>query len=156
MSENITQHRFVDGNPILRRFHQARWDESIIYELSRPGQRGVLVPEVEDGIKAEVGDVLADLPPAMRRHAPPALPEISQPQIVRHYFRLSQENLGADFNIDVGQGTCTMKHSPKVNERLIRSPQATAVHPLQDASTTQGILEIMYRLEQILKEIVEY
>ena len=86
----------------------------------------------------------------MRRQEPPALPQISQPQVVRHYFRMSQENLGADFNIDVGQGTCTMKHSPKVNERLVRSPQVTAVHPLQDASTTQGILEVMYRLEQIL------
>lgn len=153
MSSTITQQRFVDGKPILRRFHQAKWDESIIYELSRPGQRGVLVPEVEDGIKAEVRDPLAELPQAMRRKEPPALPEIAQPQIVRHYFRLSQENLGADFNIDIGQGTCTMKHSPKVNERLVRSPQVTAVHPLQDESTAQGTLELMYRLEQILKEI---
>ena len=46
-----------------------------------------------------------------------------------------------------------MKHSPKINERLIRSPQVTAVHPLQDESTTQGILELMYRFEQMLKEI---
>ena len=59
MSNTITQHRYVDGVPILRRFHQARWDEAIIYELSRPGQRGLLVPEVEEDIKAEVGDVLA-------------------------------------------------------------------------------------------------
>ena len=62
MSENITQQRFVDGKPRLRRFHQARWDESIIFELSRPGQRGVMVPEIEAGIKEEVGDVVASLP----------------------------------------------------------------------------------------------
>ena len=153
MSENITKQRFIDGKPRLRRFHQARWDESIIFELSRPGQRGVMVPEVEAGIKAEVGDVLATLPPQMRRQQPPTLPEIAQPQVVRHYFRLSQENLGADLNIDVGQGTCTMKHSPKVNERLVRLPQVTAVHPFQDESTVQGILEMMVRFEEMLKEI---
>jgi glycine dehydrogenase subunit 2 len=153
MSENITQQRYVDGKPRLRRFHQARWDESIIFELSRPGQRGVLVPEVEAGIKAEVGNVMATLPRQMRRQQPPALPEIAQPQVVRHYFRLSQENLGADLNIDVGQGTCTMKHNPKVNERLVRLPQVTAVHPLQDVSTIQGILELMVRFENMLKEI---
>ena len=58
-----------------------------------------------------------------------------------------------DFNIDVGQGTCTMKYSPKVNDQLARMPEMTELHPLQDESTVQGILEIMYRFEQILKEI---
>jgi glycine dehydrogenase subunit 2 len=153
MSENITRHRTIDGKPILRRFHQARWDEPIIFELSTPGQRGVLVPEVEEGIRAEVGEVVAELPEKMRRSQPPQLPEVSQPQVLRHYVRLSQENLGADFNIDVGQGTCTMKYSPKINEQLVRSPNVTAVHPLQDEKTIQGTLELMYRFEQILKEI---
>jgi len=72
---------------------------------------------------------------------------------LRHYVRLSQENLGADFNIDVGQGTCTMKYSPKVNEQLARAPKVSDLHPLQDESTVQGILEIMFRFENILKEI---
>ena len=139
--------------PRLRRFHQARWDEPIIFELSRKGQRGVLPPPVEPGIRREVGDVLAELPPGLRRTQPPALPEISQPQVLRHYDRLSQENLGADLNIDVGQGTCTMKYSPKVNDQLARSPRMVHLHPLQDEGTVQGILEIMYRFEQILKEI---
>ena len=139
--------------PRLRRFHQARWDEPIIFELSREGQRGVLPPPVEPGIRREVGDVLAELPPGLRRTQPPALPEISQPQVLRHYDRLSQENLGADLNIDVGQGTCTMKYSPKVNDQLARSPRMVHLHPLQDEGTVQGILEIMYRFEQILKEI---
>ncbi len=137
----------------LRRFHQARWDEPIIFELSRQGQRGLLVPEVEPDIRQEVGDVLADLPPGLRRQQPPALPELGQPQVLRHYARLSQENLGADLNIDVGQGTCTMKYSPKINDQLARSPRMADLHPLQDEGTVQGILEIMYRFEQILKEI---
>jgi len=142
-----------DGKPRLRRFHQARWDEPILFELSREGQRGILVPEPEPAIRERVGDVLATLPEGMRRGEPPRLPELSQPQVVRHYFRLSQENLGTDLNVDVGQGTCTMKYSPKVNEQLARMPEMTELHPLQDESTVQGILEIMARFEQILKAI---
>ncbi|MCP4540356.1 MAG: glycine dehydrogenase subunit 2 [Chloroflexi bacterium] len=151
--QDISKHRFTDGKLNLRRFHQAQWDEPVIFELSGEGQRGILVPEVEDEIKNEVGDVLATLPETMRRQQPPALPELSQPQVLRHYVRLSQENLGADLNVEIGQGTCTMKYNPKINEQLARSPKMTDVHPLQDAETVQGILEIMYRFEQILKEI---
>jgi glycine dehydrogenase subunit 2 len=88
----------------------------------------------------------------VRRH-PPKLPEMSQPAVLRHYDHLSQENLGVDFNIDVGQGTCTMKYSPKVNDQLARSHKLTDLHPLQPVSTVQGILEVMYRLEGMLKEI---
>jgi glycine dehydrogenase subunit 2 len=151
--QDITKHRFTEGKPNLRRFHQAKWDEPIIFELSREGQRGILVPEVEDEIRDEVGDVLATLPEKMRRDQSPKLPELSQPQVLRHYVRLSQENLGTDLNIDVGQGTCTMKYSPKINDQLARMPKMTEVHPLQDEETVQGILEVMYRFEQILKEI---
>jgi glycine dehydrogenase subunit 2 len=100
-----------------------------------------------------VGDVLAALPDKMRRQKPPGLPELSQPQVLRHYVRLSQENLGADLNVDVGQGTCTMKYSPKINDQLAGMPQMTDLHPFQDESTVQGILEIMVRFEEILKEI---
>jgi glycine dehydrogenase subunit 2 len=108
---------------------------------------------VEQGIRNEVGDPLSSLPDTMRRKQPPALPELSQPQVLRHYVRLSQENLGTDLNIDVGQGTCTMKYSPKVNDQLARSPKMADLHPLQDEDTVQGILEVMYRFEQILKAI---
>ncbi len=151
--QDISKYRFTDGKPNLRRFHQARWDEPIIFELSCKGQRGILVPQVEDEIRDKVGDVLTMLPETMRRKQPPRLPELSQPQVLRHYVRLSQENLGADLNVDIGQGTCTMKYSPKVNEQLANSPKLADVHPLQDVETVQGILEIMYRFEQILKQI---
>jgi glycine dehydrogenase subunit 2 len=154
---DISKHHSTDGKPNLRRFHQARWDEPIIFELSQPGQRGILVPEVEQGIRAQVGDLRRqgppELPETMRRKQPPALPELSQPQVLRHYMRLSQETLGADLNVDVGQGTCTMKYSPKVNDQLAASSKMAELHPLQDEGTVQGILEIMWRFEQILKEI---
>lgn len=153
MKQDITSYRYTDGKPKLRRFHQAKWDEPLIFELSNLGQRGILIPEVEDEMKDEVGDVLAGLPENMRRVELPRLPEIAQPQVLRHYVRLSQENLGADLNIDVGQGTCTMKYSPKVNDQLASLPQISEIHPLQDEETVQGILEVMYRFESILKEI---
>ncbi len=143
----------ISQKPVVKRFHQAQWDEPVIFELSQPGQRGVLLPAVEPGIQDEVGDVAAALPAPLRRMTPPALPEMSQNLVLRHYARLSQENLGVDLNIDIGQGTCTMKYSPKVNDQLARSPKMSELHPLQDESTVQGMLEIMYRLEQMLKEI---
>ena len=143
----------VSPKPMPRRFHQASWDEPVIFELSQPGARGVLIPEVEAGIVQEVGDVAAGLPEGLRRKTPPALPEMAQMHVLRHYARLSQENLGVDLNIDIGQGTCTMKYSPKVNDQLARSPKLADLHPLQDESTVQGILEVMWKLEQFLKEI---
>jgi glycine dehydrogenase subunit 2 len=153
MMEDITQHRFTNGKLNLRRFHQAKWDEPVIFELSEPGQRGILAPEVEDGITDAVGDPLSNLPEKMRREESPKLPELSQPQVLRHYVRLSQENLGTDFNIDIGQGTCTMKYSPKINDQLAGMPEMAELHPWQDEDTLQGILEIMYRFEGIIKEI---
>jgi glycine dehydrogenase subunit 2 len=153
MSQDISKGRFTDGKLNLRRFHQARWDEPILFELSQPGQRGILVPEVEQEIRNDVGDVLDTLPEGIRRRQLPRLPELGQPQVLRHYVRLSQENLGADLNVDIGQGTCTMKYSPKVNDQLAASPRITELHPLQDTETVQGILEMMYRFEQILKAI---
>ena len=153
MTEDIMKYRYTDGKPNLRRFHQARWDEPVIFELSHPGRRGVLPPKVESDISDLVGDVLSTIPETMRRKKPPALPEISQAQVLRHYLRLSQENLGADLNVDIGQGTCTMKYNPKVNEQLARLPGLTEIHPLQDEETVQGFLEIMHNFEQMLKEI---
>ncbi len=146
-------HAAIGPKPQPRRFHQASWDEPILFELSTPGARGVLLPELEQGISERVGSPAAQLPPGVRRTSAPALPELAQLHVVRHYTRLSQENLGADLNIDVGQGTCTMKYSPKVNDQLVRNPRLADLHPLQDESTIQGALEIIWRLEQLLREI---
>jgi hypothetical protein len=130
--ENITEKRYENGRPKLRRFQQAKWDEAVIFELSTPGARGVLVPEVEAELAAQVGDVVGSLPEGVARKTQPALPEMSQPEVLRHYLRLSQETLGVDFNVDIGQGTCTMKYSPKIHEQFVAMPQVAALHPLQD------------------------
>ncbi|MEF3403593.1 aminomethyl-transferring glycine dehydrogenase subunit GcvPB [Agromyces sp. CCNWLW203] len=139
--------------PAIRRFHQASWDEPVIFELSTPGERGVFVTPIEQGVRDAVGDVVAALPAGLRRAAPPALPELGQMRVLKHYLRLSQENLGADLNVDIGQGTCTMKYSPKINDQLIGTPKLTAMHPLQDPADAQGVLEIVWSLERMLAEI---
>ena len=143
----------VAPKPTLRRFHQASWDEPVIFELSVKGQRGILPPVPEPAILESAGEVVSDLPDSLIRKTAPALPEMSQLHVLRHYVRLSQENLGVDLNVDIGQGTCTMKYSPKVNDQLARSHKLSDLHPLQTFSSVQGILEVMYRLEGMLKEI---
>ena len=136
-----------------RQYHQARWNEPIICEMGSPGERGILLPEIEEEIKQITGPWHETIPASMRRDGLPGLPEISQVEVLRHYLRLSQENLAAGLIPDVGMATSTVKYNPPVNEQLARSPKVTALHPYQDEETLQGILEIMYRLEQFLKEI---
>lgn len=143
-----------DKDTLLRKFHEARWDEQIIFEMSVPGERGVLVPRADAAIAAEVGDGVSAIPDSLRRKEAPALPEVNQMRVNRHFMHLSQETLGTDVNIDISQGTCTMKYSPKVQEHMAaRHPGITEIHPDQDPDTMQGILEIYYKLESFLKEI---
>ncbi|MBL4828933.1 MAG: hypothetical protein JKY55_03440, partial [Aliivibrio sp.] len=101
--ENISKHRLSDDQNNVRRYHQAKWDEPIIFELSTPGERGILVPSVEKSIREDAGEASQLLPSSMRRAEPPKLPEMSQNRVLRHYLRLSQENLGADFQVDVAK-----------------------------------------------------
>ncbi|MEH7122626.1 aminomethyl-transferring glycine dehydrogenase subunit GcvPB [Bacillus sp. JJ1773] len=137
----------------VRNFHQAKWDEPIIFELHKSGERGVSLPAVEDEIINSVGDGISAIPSEMVRKRQPNLPEISQNRVLRHYLRLSQETLGAAFNVEIGQGTCTMKYSPKINETFASSPKMSELHPLQDVSTVQGILEVTYKLDLCMREI---
>jgi hypothetical protein len=74
-------------------------------------------------------------------------------RVLKHYLRLSQENLGGDLNIDIGQGTCTMKYNPKINDILAADPHLARLHPLQDPATVQGALAVMHSLDLYLREI---
>ena len=139
---------------LLRNFHQARWDEEMVFEMSVPGERGVLVRQAEEAVRSEVGDGVSAIPEGLRRSEPPGLPEINQMRVLRHFMHLSQETMGTDVTIDISQGTCTMKYSPKVQEHIAaRHPKMAEMHPLQPDETMQGLLEIIYKLEQFLKEI---
>ncbi|WP_152392260.1 aminomethyl-transferring glycine dehydrogenase subunit GcvPB [Paenibacillus guangzhouensis] len=140
-------------NHKVRNFHQAKWDEPIIFELHKPGERGVEVPQAEAMIESIVGDGISRIPDTMKRTALPALPEIGQAKVLRHYLRLSQETMGSDFNVEIGQGTCTMKYIPRINEMMIRTPKIMDLHPLQDVSSSQGILEVFYKLDLAMREI---
>ncbi len=137
----------------LRRFHEARWDEPIIFELSSKGQRGIIIPEIEEEIIEKTGPIDKLVPEKILRKKAPLLPEMSQPHVLRHYLRLSQETIGADLDIDIGLGTCTMKYNPKIHETFVRSAKMAELHPYQDERTVQGILEVLYKTEQFLKEL---
>lgn len=137
----------------VRDFHQARWNEPIIFELHNEGERGILVPQAEEAIVAQVGEGVDLIPDSMRRKGLPKLPEINQKRVLMHFLRLSQETLGGNINIEIGQGTCTVKYNPVVNDKLAASEKMTKLHPLQDPSTTQGILEIMYKTDLVMREV---
>lgn len=137
----------------VRNFHQAKWDEPIIFELHQEGERGVIPPSAEQKIIDSVGDGISIIPERMRRKKQPSLPEITQNRVLRHYLRLSQETLGAGLNVEMGQGTCTMKYSPIINEVFASSSKMTSLHPQQDDETVQGMLEVTYNLDLYMREI---
>jgi glycine dehydrogenase subunit 2 len=119
-----------------------------IFELSRPGRRGVSLPRPDVPRKALEALILRKL----LRREPPRLPEVSQPDLVRHYTRLSKLNYGVDDGL-YPLGSCTMKYNPKVNEDLARLPQFKYAHPLQGGALSQGILRLMFELGELLKGI---
>ncbi|AFL94646.1 putative glycine dehydrogenase subunit 2 [Thermococcus cleftensis] len=126
-------------------FRQAKWDEPLIFELSRKGRVGYTLPR-------PIEDVSVEIPEKLRRKSPLNLPELSEPEIVKHYTRLSEMNYGVDSGI-YPLGSCTMKYNPKINEEIASHPGVAYIHPYQDERTVQGALKIMWELEQWLKEI---
>ncbi len=138
---------------VRKNFHQARWDEPIIFELSTPGLRGVVPPPPEKELQEAVGDAEKLIPSSIRRKTPPGLPELDQKSVLAHYLHLAQETLGANLCNDISEGTCTMKYNPRINEEIAYLPGIAALHPWQDEDTIQGILQIYYEFEQILKEV---
>ncbi|MEJ2097589.1 MAG: hypothetical protein P8Y38_10755 [Deltaproteobacteria bacterium] len=137
----------------LKNYHAAAWDEPLIMGMGHSGEIGISVAEADPDVAQAVGKAEDLVPEKMRRPKPPHLPEISQYHVLQHFLRLSQMTMGMETGVDIGEGTCTMKYSPKVNEALVRLPQVTELHPLQNEETLQGLLEILYRLEGFLKEI---
>ena len=116
-----------------------------IFERSRPGRGGGKIPHPPK-------DALARIPADQLRATPPALPELNEPEVVRHYVNLSQLN----FAVDTGfypLGSCTMKWNPKLNEWAARLPGFAGLHPLAPDSVAQGTLQLLWELEQILCEV---
>jgi glycine dehydrogenase subunit 2 len=125
---------------------QQRDRATTIFEKGAPGRRAFTAPALD------VPEVDGLLPAAMRRRDPPRLPEVSEPELVRHYVNLSKRN----FDLDSGfypLGSCTMKHNPRLHERVAALPGHARLHPLQDPARAQGALELMWNLERALAEV---
>jgi len=125
----------------VRRYHAAVWDEPLVMELGREGRRGQI-------FDAE-GDATSLIPESMRRATPPELPELSEPDVLRHYLHLSQETLGM-MGISLF-GTCTMKYNPRLGEALAARPELAELHPYQPEDTLQGVLAAIHGLDEILR-----
>jgi glycine dehydrogenase subunit 2 len=116
----------------------------LIYERSEPGRRAATLP------RPDVAP--PDVPDELRRARPPRLPEVSEPEIVRHFTALTARNFGIDTGF-YPLGSCTMKYNPRVNERVVALPGFRDLHPLQEEEASQGALELMWRLQEILAEV---
>jgi glycine dehydrogenase subunit 2 len=116
-----------------------------IFEKGAPGRRAFVAPEVD----VPLVDANELLPSKFRREEGPKLPELSEPEIVRHYVKLSKRN----FDLDSGfypLGSCTMKHNPRLHERVAALPGHARLHPFQRPEHAQGALELMWNLERAL------
>jgi glycine dehydrogenase subunit 2 len=122
--------------------------QALIFEVSKPGRVGYSLPEL-DVDKISIEEVI---PSDYLRTEDAELPEVSELDIMRHYTALSRRNHGVDSGF-YPLGSCTMKYNPKINENVARFPGFSYVHPLQEEETAQGAMELMFDLQEHLKEI---
>jgi len=134
------------------RFRQADWSEPLIFEHSKPGRMGHMLPMLEPEIDGEISTEEL-VPESILRTEAPDLPEVSEIQVLRHYMHLSQMNYGVNSGKIYPLGSCTMKYNPIINEILAGHPKITDIHPLQTPESTQGILKILYNLKKNFLEI---
>ncbi len=143
MSDLPRTPRSVDGGSSMQR-DPAR----TIYERSVEGRRAATMPDT--GVPETPLEEL--IPKNLLRERPAELPEVSEPEILRHYNRISRRN----FDLDTGfypLGSCTMKHNPRLNERVAALPGHARLHPAQQPKRAQGALELMWLLQRSLAEI---
>ena len=122
-------------------------EEPLIFEMGQAGRCGVDLPEPppkSPGVKDRLNGV--------RRKGTIGLPGLSEPQVVQHFTRLSQKNYAIDMGV-YPLGSCTMKHNPRINEKVARLPGIGDLHPLQPVSTVQGALELIDGLAHWLKTL---
>ena len=120
-----------------------RYYDKLIFELSRPGRTGFSLPASEGRMPRKGG---------LWRSEPPRLPEVSEPDVVRHYTNLSQMNFGVDTGF-YPLGSCTMKYNPKINEEIASMPEFTCQHPLQPEQSVRGSRAAIEELDRALAAI---
>ncbi|WP_410768440.1 aminomethyl-transferring glycine dehydrogenase subunit GcvPB [Fontibacillus sp. BL9] len=123
-------------------------NQPLIFELSKPGRIAYSLPECD--IPAVPLETL--IPAVLRRSEAPALPEVYEVDVIRHYTALSRRNFGVD-NGFYPLGSCTMKYNPKINEDVARYAGFANIHPYQPEESIQGALELMFKLQQNLAGI---
>jgi glycine dehydrogenase subunit 2 len=119
-----------------------------IYARGQKGRKALALPE----LSRPEEELLREIPEGMRRKEPPRLPEVSQPELIRHYTALSRLNYGVDTGF-YPLGSCTMKYNPKLHEDLARLPGFTGLHPLLPEDEVQGALAVLWELSEYLKGI---
>jgi glycine dehydrogenase subunit 2 len=137
-------------SPAARVSRGLKFEEPLIFERSEPGRQGFCL-HADDWDVPRV-DIDQAWDPALVRAEKAELPEVSEPEVVRHYTRMSQWN----FSIDTGfypLGSCTMKYNPKINEGVARLPGFANLHPYMPDEWCQGALELLYELQGWLCEI---
>ncbi|MGB4648920.1 MAG: hypothetical protein WBH87_06425, partial [Acetivibrionales bacterium] len=120
----------------------------LIFEMSRPGRKAYDLPPCD----TEMRDSGSLIPERYRRKKDAELPEVSEPDVIRHFTELSRMNHGVD-NGFYPLGSCTMKYNPKVNEDIASLDGFKAVHPYQSDGSAQGCIRILYEMDRMLSEI---
>ncbi len=120
----------------------------LLFELSRTGRRAMLVPALD----VPESPVASLLPTSALADAPPPLPELTEPDLVRHFANLSTQNMSVDTHF-YPLGSCTMKYNPKRNEKVAGMTGIVDLHPYQPEETLQGLLQMLFELQQIFAEI---
>ena len=120
----------------------------LIFELAKPGRRAHRLPPCD----VPQSPLNRLYPSAALAAQPPALPELSEGDVVRHFTNLSTLNMSVDTHF-YPLGSCTMKYNPKRNERLASLPGIVDLHPLQPDATVQGMLELLYEVQNYFAEI---
>jgi glycine dehydrogenase subunit 2 len=121
---------------------------NLLFELSKPGRRGSRLPGCD--VAERPLDEL--MPAAFRAERLPPLPEVTEPEVIRHFTNLSTLNMSVDTHF-YPLGSCTMKHNSKRNERLAGMPGIVDLHPYQPEETLQGLLQLLFELQEMLAEI---
>jgi glycine dehydrogenase subunit 2 len=144
----VSDGKLTAAGPKLTETPMQRDRATTIFERSVPGRRAGTVPEAD--VPQRPLDEL--IPKKLLRGGAAQLPEVSEPEIVRHYNRISRRN----FDLDTGfypLGSCTMKHNPRLNERVAALPGHARLHPAQQPKRAQGAVELMWLLQRSLSEI---
>src|SRR5271170_3316507 len=118
----------------------------LLFEISHPGRRCHRLPACDVPARDNL------LPPSAIADAPPPLPEIGEIDLIRHFVNLSKRNMSIDTNF-YPLGSCTMKYNPKRHERLAALPGMANLHPLQSDASCQGMLAMLWSMQNILAEI---